>query len=710
MTSPLKTTYGKVILMLFVASISMLGLFGYLYYYTLYEEEMVYKSSNIQFSKEINLLLELKSEPYKNTVDDLTYWDEHVDFIKRRKSGSEIQDDWYGPNVGTMTASYNIDYVATYDMEQNLIADQYTEGFSHKISLSQDFFPYIIKERLTHFYYQSDIGLLEIYAATIHPTNDPQRKFTKPSGVFIMANYLDEEHFKRLKEISSSNLEIMDSIQTPISNKNDVTSMVPLIDFKGNTIETLVFKRPFELNFEMSKEIIKIIVAFFLLALLIITVFLKKYIYLPLYLTTKVLEEGQRSDMNKLRKHSGEFGHIGNLFLDNDIQKIELIAAKEKAEESDKLKSSFLTNLSHEIRTPMNAIIGFTDLLDDNNLPSEEKFKYINIVKRSGKNLVHIIDDLVKMSQIDTKQVKPNYSAFSLNEFMSHIKETISVIVPDNAPLDIVLLIPDNGPESKLISDETKLRQIIINLLNNAIKFTDKGSVNFGYTINYNSGLIEFFISDTGTGIDEKDLNHIFSRFHKIQTNENMNLIGLGLGLSISKAYVEMLEGSIWVQSKKDIGTTFRFTIPLNLKKESKINITDRSLENAKNYEEHLTVLVAEDDNINFMLSKQILSLKNYTVIRAKNGQEAVDICKENDAIDLVLMDIKMPFMTGIEANRIIKTFRPDLPIIAHTAFSSEQDKNKIFEEGFADCVTKPLDKIKLYRSIDRVLAKLDYQ
>ena len=527
MTNPFENTYGKVILSLFIASAFMLSLFGYLYYSASNEEIQVYETSNAQFIKEIKLLLDLKTDPYRNITDDLTFWDGHYNYAKR-KDHSEKRDIWYLDNIGSMVTTYNIDYVATYDNDQNLIGNKFLDDSRFETLNCQDFFSDVIKEKLTHFYYESNIGLLEIHAGSIHPSNDSSRKLTTPSGIFILANQIDIEYFKKIINISGATLQIMDNKNAVSFNKEELTCIIPLKNSEGKAFKNLVFKRNFKLNYKNSKEIIKIIMIFYVLILVIVSFFLEKYIYQPLYLTTKVLEDSRPSDIKKLQKLSGEFGYIGNLFFDHNKQKLQLIAAKEKAEESNKLKSSFLTNLSHEIRTPMNAIVGFTDLLEDKNLTNDEKLKYIDIIKESGQNLVKIIDDLIKMSKINTKQIKPNYSSFCLNEFLKHIKETIDITLPDDFKVKFILKIPSiDSLKSRLISDEVKLRQIIINLINNAIKFTKKGSITFGYTINYDAEFIEFFIKDTGIGIEEKDFEQIFSRFHKIQTNENMNLIGL---------------------------------------------------------------------------------------------------------------------------------------------------------------------------------------
>ncbi|WP_452222839.1 ATP-binding protein [Lacinutrix chionoecetis] len=440
-----------------------------------------------------------------------------------------------------------------------------------------------------------------------------------------------------------------------------------------------------------------------LLALLSIYVYnFRKLVSEPLRLITKILEKNDKDAISKLQDTSTEFSHIADLFISNNRQKEELKKAKEKAEESEVLKTSFLTNISHEIRTPMNAILGFSDILSTQQLSDSEKQEYITVITRSGKNLVSIIDDLIEMSKIDTNQIKPNYSAFNLDGVLNDIKRTVEITIPKDKPLRIFLDQPKHPVVYQFISDETKLRQVVVNLVNNAVKYTEKGAVNFGYKINPDDNALQFYIKDTGIGMTKEDSKNIFNRFNRIQNDKTINLSGLGLGLAISKAYIEMLGGKIWLKSIENQGTTFTFTIPLKLnglpvapKTEIALNTVDKV--------KPLTILIAEDNDINFMLINRVMSIRKYTVIRAKNGEEAVNICRDNNNIQLVIMDLKMPKMGGFEARKIIKGFRPYLPIIAHTAYSSAEINSEVYDAGFIDCISKPLDKTKLFRIIDRI-------
>jgi CheY-like chemotaxis protein/nitrogen-specific signal transduction histidine kinase len=416
-----------------------------------------------------------------------------------------------------------------------------------------------------------------------------------------------------------------------------------------------------------------------------------------------ILETGDEFAIKGLKKAQGEFGYIGNLFEENNNQRKQLEISKRKAEESDKLKSSFLANLSHEIRTPMNAIVGFSDLLDSPNLKDEDKRTYLNIIKKSGKNLVSIIEDLIEMSKIDAKQIVPNYKALDIQKCIEDLT------IPKEKEIQFYIEECSDKMEGNIMTDEVKLNQILVNLITNAIKFTNKGYVAFGYTINKDKGVLEFKVTDSGLGIDENNLKVIFERFRRLEDDFSAESSGLGLGLSITKAYVEMLGGTILVDSKVGIGSVFSFTIPLVYDHSIKKIKPFYSLSSKRAFSKE-TILVAEDDSINFLLIKKILEQKNYTVLRASNGQEAVDMCKKSSAIDLVFMDMKMPILNGFQAFEKIKEILPNLPVIAQTAYSSSEDKEKMMQAGFTAYIMKPINKEKLFDLLESIFQKKDVE
>ena len=377
---------------------------------------------------------------------------------------------------------------------------------------------------------------------------------------------------------------------------------------------------------------------------------------------------------------------------------------KLKAEEGDRLKSSFLANLSHEIRTPMNAINGFTDLLINTKLNAAEQLEYLKVIDKSGKNLVSIIDDLIEMSKIDSNQISPNYTNVNLESCISELYETIKVTIPKTKKIDFYILKNDKPADYNIIADEVKLKQVIVNLVTNAIKFTNEGHVTFGYRIDDKNKKIIFMIKDTGPGIDKNNHQHIFDRFKRVENDASIKAGGLGLGLAISKAYVEMMGGMITLESKVEKGSTFSFSIPLQYQEVHTISVKLVKNKAITINEELITILIAEDDNINFLLFQKMIQSKNYKIIRAVNGLEAVDISLSNPDIDLVLMDIKMPIMNGYEALEKIKMIRPELVVIAQTAYASSDDEERIKNAGFYGYITKPIHREELYETINEVL------
>ncbi|WP_372794542.1 PAS domain S-box protein [Lutibacter sp.] len=385
---------------------------------------------------------------------------------------------------------------------------------------------------------------------------------------------------------------------------------------------------------------------------------------------------------------------IKNAEIKLKIQNNILKKAKEKAEESDQLKTEFLNNMSHEIRTPLNGILGFSEILCDSNT-TEDKRKYFgSIIKNSGNQLMQVIDDILEISRLGTKQVTANNKEACLNTIMLQLFSVFEIRAKENKiPLYLKKGLLDT--ESTVLTDELKLNKILSNLLENAFKFTNEGHIEFGYILNNSEpAQLEIFVKDTGVGINKINQKTIFDRFSQEEKELSKKFGGLGLGLSIAKENSELLGGTITLESEKGKGATFTVIIPytptkLNFKI-SKEKITPETNE-AKP-----TLLIAEDEEVNYLFLETLLhdSMKfDCTILHAKNGIEAVDICRNNSAINLVLMDIKMPHMNGFEATKLIKEINPNLPIIAQTAYSTSSDIHKSIEVGCNDFISKPISK-----------------
>ncbi len=387
----------------------------------------------------------------------------------------------------------------------------------------------------------------------------------------------------------------------------------------------------------------------------------------------------------------------------------ELKIAKEKAEVSSRLKSAFLANMSHEIRTPMNAILGFSELLEQPELTDEKQKKYFEIIRKSGKRLLAVINDIIDISKVEAGQVE--VIIIDVNIF-EQIKEVHTLFNTEASSKGISLVINNSLSidESTIKSDGNKINAILVNLVKNAIKYSDEGTIEIG--VSKNESFLEFYVKDTGIGIEKNRQKAIFDRFVQADIEDVKALQGSGLGLTISKAYVEMLGGAIWVESEPGNGATFYFTIPSEIKttedKESNQNIiiNTETITNTDNSINKIKILVVEDDESSEIFISHIVEELSNNILIARNGTEAVEICRNNPDIDLVLMDVKMPVMDGYKATTAIREFNKDVIIIAQTAFALLGNKEKVIAVGCNDYITKPIDKEELLKMIKKHISK----
>lgn len=373
---------------------------------------------------------------------------------------------------------------------------------------------------------------------------------------------------------------------------------------------------------------------------------------------------------------------------------IKIRNAEKKARESDLLKSAFLQNISHEIRTPMNGIVGFAGLLKENNLTKNQKEMYLNIITKSSDQLLSVVNDVLDVSLIDSGNVIINNTQFHLNEFLDQIYSAHGTILRKDISLQLNNTL--SGFAHVVFTDKVKLGQILDNLISNAIKYTPTGLIEFGCEMKEDQLL--FFVKDSGIGIAPEYHEKIFDRFHRAEIEITKTIGGVGLGLAICKGNVNLLNGDIWVESNLGIGSKFYFTIPGNF---VVLEITENEKEDSKSILNPGCVLVAEDEEYNFLYISRLLTDAGIDFLRATNGQEAVDICRNNSNLGIILMDIKMPILNGYEAVKIIRGFNRKIPIIAQTAFVIGNEKKKALDIGCNDYIAKPfkraelLDKIK---------------
>ena len=416
----------------------------------------------------------------------------------------------------------------------------------------------------------------------------------------------------------------------------------------------------------------------------------------PIFLSTTVIKD--KSD-----KPIGLIG-VASDITDRRKKEKELIRAKEKAEESDRLKSAFLANMSHEIRTPMNGILGFAELLKEPRLTGQEQQKYIHIIEKSGERMLSIINDIINISKVESGQMELLITETNINE---QIEDIFTFFQPELEKKGVQFYFKNSLPTKKAIvkTDREKVYAILTNLVKNAIKFTKTGFIEFGYE---KKGLnLEFFVKDSGAGIPGKNKEIIFERFRQGNDLLNKGYEGSGLGLTISKAYVEMLGGKIWVESEEGAGAIFYFTIPYLIKDENigtgkHLNPGDDQKNQANQKISGLKILIVDDDESSDLLITRIVKDISSEIFKAKNGIEAIDFCRNIPNIDLILMDVKMPIMDGYEATRRIRQFNKKVIIIAQTAYALAGEREDSLNAGCTDYISKPINRVLLLELIQR--------
>lgn len=378
----------------------------------------------------------------------------------------------------------------------------------------------------------------------------------------------------------------------------------------------------------------------------------------------------------------------------------DLIAAREKAEESDKLKTAFLANMSHEIRTPMNAIIGFSEMLLNPSIEKEKRTFFTQILNTSCHQLLSVVEDVIDIAKIETGQMDVVLSKTNLNHAISRVQ---SIFLPQTLQREVEILASFSLPDdlAYIQTDTNKLNQILTNLVSNALKFTEKGSIHISYRVE--NDYVEFCVKDTGIGIKQEYHEVIFERFRQVELESTRKYGGTGLGLPISKAFVEALGGRIWVHSNFGKGSSFFFTLPFK-------GFVENNVEKVGSIIPHVSlkgkvVLVAEDEEANFILISEILEDAGAEVIRAENGKMAIDIFQSSPKVDLILMDIKMPEMNGIEATKRIKEIDKNIPIIALTAYAFSDDRERCIAAGCSEYLSKPVTKNELLSILSTYIA-----
>ena len=378
----------------------------------------------------------------------------------------------------------------------------------------------------------------------------------------------------------------------------------------------------------------------------------------------------------------------------------ELIAAKAKAEEGNRLKTAFLENMSHEIRTPMNGILGFAELLKEPKLTGEEQKEYIQVIEKSGARMLTILQNISDISMIESGQMGVTLSNSNINE---HIEYIFNYFKQEAEGKGLQMIFHNGLPdeESVISTDARKLDSILAGLVRNSVTYTRTGRVELGYE--RKGKALEFYVKDTGMGIPRHLHEEIFKRFAQADISHRQILHGAGLGLSVAKAFVEMLGGKIHVESEEGKGSEFSFSLPYHCDPGAKeIRINENSAPGIAHHDNKLKILIAEDDEDSDYLISTILAKKGIELLHTESGLQTIELCRNNPDIDIILMDIRMPDLSGYEATRRIRGFNKEVAIIAQTAYSLKGDREKAIEAGCDDYISKPIDKAELLSLVYR--------
>jgi signal transduction histidine kinase/ActR/RegA family two-component response regulator len=672
------------------------------------QEKIITQHNLSEHEQTCNAIIEIKTSRVDEVVYDYTYWDDYVSFIHKPNF------EWGQENISSILSSFNVEGVWMINIDHEVV---YSD-----LSDNQSFLRDYLFENLTliklhevrfiNYFEYTPIGLIQFHGATIHPTSDPEHK-TEPQGYFFIAKMWDDEYIEEMEKLSGSKIEIKTKKDSLFNTSNvEIETTIALYNWQNDEIGAVVFtkKLPFMDLYRITST--QMLVLFFLTALffiLILAFLLSRWVSKPLTTIKEVIISEDLSSLGRLKKSSTDFQRIGELVEQFISQKNELKIAKERAEEADKLKSAFLANMSHEIRTPLFGVLGFTEMLRDKKLDEESRLNYIEIILNSGHHLLSLINDIIDLSKIEAGQLVFHKEEFNLNEFMLELHSFfLNNKFINERKLSLKVSCDLNHDSISIETDRKRLKQIMTNLIGNAIKFTMEGEIEFGYKVTEKNNLL-FFVRDTGIGITRELHDKVFERFIQVDNNNSSRQFeGTGLGLSISKALVETIGGKMWLESEVNCGSLFSFSLPVeftsNTKNKKIIKSHDivSELELQNNLINKL-ILIVDDFEHNIYLLKSMFEKAGSFVYEAKSGEQALEMAKHQN-FDLILLDIRLKGIDGFETARQMRNTGIESTIIAHTAYLLDSNRDEAFKAGCNEFFTKPIGKKDLVNLVGQVL------
>lgn len=517
------------------------------------KKDIFIESSNNQVERSIDFAINFETNQTHQVLFDYSFWDEMIDFIGKKNI------DWAKNNIDPIITTFKVSSVCTCDTLRNKTYCATNPEFQYlkNYVFNSEILDSLTKSRFIRFYDQTPIGVIEVFGATVHPSTDPKR-LTKPQGYLFISRIIDNSYIETLSEITGTDVQLINDTASNEPSEYKIVINKPLYLLKSKTKKYLHFEKDLPFIKQYNRFSSQFMALFYLAAICFIVTFLfvtDRWINKPLRIVEEVLESEDVQKAKILKRFGREFVKIGRLISLYISQKKSLEVLKNRAEESDRLKSAFMANMSHEIRTPLNGIMGFSELLCKTDPSDETADNYRKIIQKCSNNLMKLISDILDYSKIEASQLIINKEHFRVGTLITELSNHYESKQEALSQRGIHLYFKRSGGALEMYTDKQRLKQILINMIGNAIKFTEKGTIEVDYDVDNKK--ITFIVKDTGIGISVEQQQIIFERFWQAAQPKSKLYGGTGLGLALSKGLTNLLGGAIRVESKVGAGSTF---------------------------------------------------------------------------------------------------------------------------------------------------------